>query len=153
MKKYNVTVNGVVYEVEVEEAKPNNDITSAIRTIVENHFAEAGKAGIIIKTNKREVIVTNIFIKGEKAFSIKSSAKCIGEYQVYDNSELIVEALTKLSQTNKDVILPGNKHIFGNYPEAVIDTINNVINSIVPHLNVPSISQECYAQKRNSIGR
>lgn len=127
--------------------------TSKIEDIVNNHFEEAGRAGIIIKTNKSDIIYTDIFIDGVKSFTIKSKAKGIGTYRVYANSALVTDALTKLSNKFSKIILPGNEHVLGNQPQVIQSIINDVVTTIDPAMEASRISSECYITKRNSFSQ
>ena len=127
--------------------------TSKIEDIVNNHFDEAGRAGIIIKTNKSDIIYTDIFIDGVKSFTIKSKAKGIGTYRVYANSALVTDALTKLSNKFSKIILPGNEHVLGNQPQVIQSIINDVVTTIDPAMDDSRISSECYITKRNSFSQ
>lgn len=127
--------------------------TSKIEDIVNNHFEEAGRAGIIIKTNKSDIIYTDIFIDGVKSFTIKSKAKSIGTYRVYANSELVTDALTKLSNKFSKIILPGNEHVLGNQPKVIQSIINDVVTTIDPGMEASRISSKCYITKHNSFSQ
>lgn len=127
--------------------------TSKIEDIVNNHFEEAGRAGIIIKTNKSDIIYTDIFIDGVKSFRIRSKAKGIGAYRVYANSALVTDALTKLSNKFSKIILPGNEHVLGNQPQVIQSIINDVVTTIDPAMEASRISSKCYITKRNSFSQ
>ena len=127
--------------------------TSKIEDIVNNHFDEAGRAGIIIKTNKSDIIYTDIFIDGVKSFRIRSKAKGIGAYRVYANSALVTDALTKLSNKFSKIILPGNEHVLGNQPQVIQSIINDVVTTIDPAMEASRISSKCYITKRNSFSQ
>lgn len=127
--------------------------TSKIEDIVNNHFKEAGRAGIIIKANKSDIIYTDIYIDGVKSFTIKSKAKSIGTYRVYANSALVADALTKLSNKFSQTILPGNEHVLGNQPQVIQTIIKDVVTTIDPAMDDSRISSECYITKDNSFSQ
>ncbi len=117
-----------------------------IRTIVERHFNEAGRMGLIINANKTKVLTTEIVVDGKVAFKIRSTSKSMGEYRVYANHEAVNRALTKL-QNRKSTLLPGKWFKIGNNPEEIIRLIANVCNAD-SSITEKSITESSYTTRR-----
>lgn len=117
-----------------------------IRTIVERHFNEAGRMGLIINANKTKELTTEIMVDGKLAFKIRSTSKSMGEYRVYANHEAVNRALTKL-QNRKSTLLPGKWFKFGNNPEEIIRLIANVCNAD-SSITEKSITESSYTTRR-----
>lgn len=126
-----------------------NDSTPVERkicTIVEKHFDEAGRMGLIINTNKTKELTTEIMIDGVLAFKIRSTSKSIGQYRVYAKHEAVNRALTQL-QNRKSTLLPGKWFKFGNNPEEIIRLIANVCNAD-SSITEKSITESSYTTRR-----
>lgn len=117
-----------------------------IRTIVERHFNEAGRMGLIINTNKTKELTTEIMIDGVLAFKIRSTSKSIGQYRVYANHEAVNRALTKL-QNRRNTLLPGKWFKLGNNPEEIIRLIAEVCNAD-SSITEKSITESSYTTRR-----
>lgn len=117
-----------------------------IRTIVERHFNEAGRMGLIINTNKTKELTTEIMIDGKVAFKIRSTSKSMGEYRVYANHEAVNRALTQL-QNRRSTLLPGKWFKIGNNPEEIIRLIANVCNAD-SSITEKSITESSYTTRR-----
>lgn len=117
-----------------------------IRTIVERHFNEAGRMGLIINANKTKELTTEIMVDGKVAFKIRSTSKSMGEYRVYANHEAVNRALTKL-QNRKSTLLPGKWFKLGNNPEEIIRLIANVCNAD-SSITEKSITESSYTTRR-----
>lgn len=117
-----------------------------IRTIVERHFDEAGRMGLIINANKTKVLTTEIVVDGKVAFKIRSTSKSMGEYRVYANHEAVNRALTKL-QNRRSTLLPGKWFKIGNDPEEIIRLIANVCNAD-SSITEKSITESSYTTRR-----
>lgn len=128
----------------------NDNITPVERkicTIVEKHFNEAGRMGLIINTNKTKELTTEIMVDGKVAFKIRSTSKSMGEYRVYANHEAVNRALTKL-QNRKSTLLPGKWFKFGNNPEEIIRLIAEVCNAD-SSITEKSITESSYTTRRD----
>lgn len=124
-------------------------IVEIVREIVDAHFTEAGKRGIIIKTNRKDVLTTTIYVDNEKAFEISSSSKEVGGYRVYTKSVAVTEAITKLcTNTSAGTFLPGKTHKIGNSPENFVTVISTVLEEIDENIKSSRISSEVHIRRR-----
>ena len=117
-----------------------------ICTIVEKHFDEAVRMGLIINTNKTKELITEIMIDGVLAFKIRSTSKSIGQYRVYANHEAVNKALTQL-QNYRGTLLPGKWHKIGNNPEKIACIIANVCTA-ESSITEKRITESCYTTRR-----
>ena len=127
----------------------NDNITPVERkicTIVEKHFNEAGRMGLIINTNKTKELTTEIMVDGVLAFKLRSTSKSMGEYRVYANHEAVNRALTQL-QNRRSTLLPGKWFKIGNNPEEIIRLIANVCNAD-SSITEKSITESSYTTRR-----
>lgn len=135
--------------IRVNRPIAENDSTPVerkIRTIVERHFNEAGRMGLIINANKTKELTTEIMVDGKVAFKIRSTSKSMGEYRVYANHEAVNRALTKL-QNRRSTLLPGKWFKLGNNPEEIIRLIANVCNAD-SSITEKSITESSYTTRR-----
>ena len=99
---------GVQDDVHAEDDAHDTPALRKIKDAITKHFDEAGRRGLIINTNKKDRLITEIFVEDKLFLRIISRANAIGQYRVYAKSQTVVEIVTKIVN---QVMLDGKKGI------------------------------------------
>ena len=126
-------------DIETEVEHSDTPAVRKVREAIKSHFAEAGRRGIVIGTNKSEKLITEIFIDGNIFLRICSAANGMGRCSMYAKSQVVLESVTKLVNEGKFAMSLGKEYKYGNNPQQLIQAISNVVNGLSGRLTEKQI--------------
>lgn len=126
---------GVQDDVHAEDDAHDTPALRKIKDAITKHFDEAGRRGLIINTNKKDRLITEIFVEDKLFLRIISRANAIGQYRVYAKSQTVVEIVTKIVNQGKTSISLDKEYSVGNAPQKLIQSLSTIISEIGWRLN------------------
>lgn len=135
-------------DIETEVEHSDTPAVRKVREAIKSHFAEAGRRGIVIGTNKSEKLITEIFVDGNIFLRICSVANGMGRCSMYAKSQVVLESVTKLVNEGKFAMSLGKEYKYGNNPQQLIQAIGNVVNGLSGRLTEKQIVAKTEVENR-----
>jgi len=97
---------------------------------VRSHINEVLKRGILSGKNRSRRVITTIYVNNTEAFTLTSQYSQIGQLSVHSGCPAVSRAISDLYLEDKAVLRPGDKRIFGENTQAIIDHIYDIVADI-----------------------